>query len=384
MYSKRLDLISESESYAKEEKKINEAAKEEKCSEYAIDQIINKITGGKIVDEQGIKLNEDDELSKEKAKDFLLSEKMEETTLPPIEAAKAVIRMIKEKRDSNEIKKVLKEAEEKQKLEKEGEKKAGERSGKPKDGKEKSGEKITAADIIKPKWIDLSKVKEILNPCMDKIGFIKREGKLIEKPGDITKTSIAKCIKDIQKAKPELYAMPDTVFAKNVSSNEYSIKRKYTREFKQANIVIVEDVSGSMRGTPEIWASATIINMLKEQEEGHLSIDGILLMGDYINKIELKSENRIKEYIEKRNFNFPGGTEDQEAIIEATKMVKDKEGAEVVILTDGVFDISNEMMDRILETKVKIHSLIVGDDARNIKALSELSGGKSINFQRFN
>ena len=63
-------------------------------------------------------------------------------------------------------------------------------------------------------------------------------------------------------------------------------------------------------------------------------------------------------------------------------MVKDKPGAEIVILTDGAFDINRRMMDIILEKKVKVHCLLVGNRGRNIKELCVWSGGKFENFYR--
>ena len=349
------------------------------ANEFAFRQILNKVLGGDIESEQGIRMSSEKFISNKNVKDFLLGEKIDRGKISPMEKAKASVQMLLRGERSNDVKRKLKNAEAAKEM-MDGEKgkdkiKGGKDSGDP------SGEEITAADIVKEQWTDLSKVKDMLTSCINKVGFIKREGKLIERPGEITMRNVAKSTKDLQKATPELYAMPDMVFASKVATNEYIVKRKYDREFAAANIVIVEDVSGSMSGEPEQWAAAAIITMLKEEAAGKMTIEDVILMGDRVHPLGL-ANNKIAEYIKKRNNNYPGGTENQRAIIKAADMVKDKPGAEIVILTDGAFDISREMMDTILEKKVKVHCLLVGNRSRNIKELCMWSGGKFENFHR--
>ena len=136
-----------------------------------------------------------------------------------------------------------------------------------------------------------------------------------------------------------------------------------------------------MNGKPEQWAAAAIITMLKEEAAGKMTIEDVILMGEHVDPLKL-ANNKIAEYIKKRNHNYPGGTENQQAIIEAADMVKDKPGAEIVSLTDGAFDINRRMMDIILEKKVKVHCLLVGNRSRNIKELCVWSGGKFESFYR--
>lgn len=349
------------------------------ANEFAFRQVLNKVLGGDVASEQDIRMSSEKFISKENVKDFLLGEKIDRGKISPMEKAKASVQMLLKGESSSYVKQKLKNAEAAKEMMDEEESKDKMRGGK--DSGDPSGEEITAADIVKEQWTDLSKVKDMLTPCINKVGFIKREGKLVERPGEITMRNVAKSTKDLQKAIPELYAMPDIVFASKVATNEYIVKRKYDREFAAANIVIVEDVSGSMKGEPEQWAAAVIITMLKEEAAGKMTIEDVILMGDRVDQLKL-ANNKIAEYIKKRNHNYPGGTENQHAIIEAANMVKNKPGAEVVILTDGAFDIDRRMMDRILAKKVKIHCLLVGDRSRNIKELCMWSGGKFENFHR--
>lgn len=349
------------------------------ANEFAFRQVLNKVLGGDVASEQGIRMSSEKFISNENVKDFLLGEKIDRGKISPMEKAKASVQMLLKGKSPSDVRQKLKNAEAAKEMmdgeEGKDKMRGGKNSGDP------SGEEITAADIVKEQWTDLSKVKDMLTPCINKIGFIKREGKLVERPGEITMRNVAKSTKDLQKATPELYAMPDMVFASKVATNEYIVKRKYDREFAAANIVIVEDVSGSMSGEPEQWAAAAIITMLKEEAAGKMTIEDVILMGDRVDKLKLKN-NKIAEYIKKRNHNYPGGTENQDAIIKAADMVKDKPGAEIVILTDGAFGISNEMMNEILEKKVKVHCLLVGNRSRNIKELCMWSGGKFENFHR--
>ena len=349
------------------------------ANEFAFRQVLNKVLGGDVASEQGIRMSSEKFISNKNVKDFLLGEKIDRGKISPIEKAKASVQMLLRGERPNDVKRKLKNAEAAKEMMdgEEGKDKirGGKGSGDP------SGEEITAADIVKEQWTDLSKVKDMLTACVNKVGFIKREGKLVERPGEITMRNVAKSTKDLQKATPELYAMPDMVFASKVATNEYIVKRKYDREFAAANIVIVEDVSGSMSGDPERWAAAAIITMLKEEAAGKMTIEDVILMGDRVHPLEL-ANNKIAEYIKKRNHNYPGGTENQQAIIKAADMVKDKPGAEIVILTDGAFDISRRMMDNILAKKVKVHCLLVGDRSQNIKELCMWSGGKFENFHR--
>ena len=349
------------------------------ANEFAFRQVLNKVLGGDVASEQDIKMSSEKFISNENVKNFLLGEKIDRGKVSPMEKAKASVQMLLRGESSSDVKRKLKNAEAAKEM-MDGEKGKDKMRG-GKDSGDPSGEEITAADIVKEQWTDLSKVKDMLTPCINKIGFIKREGKLVERPGEITMRNVAKSTKDLQKATPELYAMPDMVFASKVATNEYIVKRKYDREFAAANIVIVEDVSGSMKGEPEQWAAAAIITMLKEEAAGKMTIEDVILMGDRVDQLKL-ANNKIAEYIKKRNHNYPGGTENQDAIIKAADMVKDKSGAEIVILTDGAFGISNEMMDKILEKKVKVHCLLVGNRSRNIKELCIWSGGKFENFHR--
>ena len=349
------------------------------ANEFAFRQVLNKVLGGDVASEQGIRMSSEKFISNKNVKDFLLGEKIDRGKISPMEKAKASVQMLLRGERSNDVKRKLKNAEAAKEMMDGEEGKDKIRGGK--DSGDPSGEEITAADIVKEQWTDLSKVKDMLTSCINKVGFIKREGKLIERPGEITMRNVAKSTKDLQKATPELYAMPDMVFASKVATNEYIVKRKYDREFAAANIVIVEDVSGSMCGEPEQWAAAAIITMLKEEAAGKMTIEDVILMGDRVHPLGL-ANNKIAEYIKKRNHNYPGGTENQQAIIKAADMVKDKPGAEIVILTDGAFDISRSMMDIILEKKVKVHCLLVGGRSRNIKELCMWSGGKFENFHR--
>lgn len=349
------------------------------ANEFAFRQVLNKVLGGDVASEQGIRMSSEKFISNKNVKDFLLGEKIDRGKISPMEKAKASVQMLLKGERSSDVKRKLKNAEAAKEMMDGEEGKDKMRGGK--DSGDPSGEEITAADIVKEQWTDLSKVKDMLTSCINKVGFIKREGKLVERPGEITMRNVAKSTKDLQKATPELYAMPDMVFASKVATNEYIVKRKYDREFAAANIVIVEDVSGSMSGEPEQWAAAAIITMLKEEAAGKMTIEDVILMGDRVDPLGL-ANNKIAEYIKKRNYNYPGGTENQKAIIKAADMVKDKPGAEIVILTDGAFDISRSMMDTILEKKVKVHCLLVGDRSRNIKELCMWSGGKFENFHR--
>jgi len=352
---------------------------ERDANEFAFRQVLNKVLGGDVASEQGIRMSSEKFISNKNVKDFLLGEKIDRGKISPMEKAKASVQMLLKGESPNSVKQKLKNAEAAKEMmdgEKDGDKMRG-----GKDSGDPSGEEITAADIVKEQWTDLSKVKDMLTSCVNKVGFIKREGKLVERPGEITMRNVAKSTKDLQKATPELYAMPDMVFASKVATNEYIVKRKYDREYAAANIVIVEDVSGSMSGEPEQWAAAAIITMLKEEAAGKMTIEDVILMGDRVDPLKL-ANNKIAEYIKKRNHNYPGGTENQHAIIKAADMVKDKPGAEIVILTDGAFDISRRMMDTILEKKVKVHCLLVGNRSRNIKELCMWSGGKFENFHR--
>ena len=349
------------------------------ANEFAFRQVLNKVLGGDVASEQGIRMSSEKFISNKNVKDFLLGEKIDRGKISPMEKAKASVQMLLRGESSSDVKRKLKNAEAAKEM-MDGEKGKDKMRG-GKDSGDPSGEEITAADIVKEQWTDLSKVKDMLTPCINKVGFIKREGKLVERPGEITMRNVAKSTKDLQKATPELYAMPDMVFASKVATNEYIVKRKYDREFAAANIVIVEDVSGSMKGEPEQWAAAAIITMLKEEAAGKMTIEDVILMGDRVDQLKL-ANNKIAEYIKKRNHNYPGGTENQDAIIKAADMVKDKSGAEIVILTDGAFGISNEMMDKILEKKVKVHCLLVGNRSRNIKELCIWSGGKFEKFHR--
>lgn len=349
------------------------------ANEFAFRQVLNKVLGGDVASEQGIRMSSEKFISNKNVKDFLLGEKIDRGKVSPMEKAKASVQMLLRGADSSDVKRKLKNAEAAKEM-MDGEKGKDKIRG-GKDSGDPSGEEITAADIIKDQWTDLSKVKDMLTSCVNKVGFIKREGKLVERPGEITMRNVAKSTKDLQKATPELYAMPDMVFASKVATNEYIVKRKYDREYAAANIVIVEDVSGSMSGEPEQWAAAAIITMLKEEAAGKMTIEDVILMGDRVDPLKL-ANNKIAEYIKKRNRNYPGGTENQHAIIKAADMVKDKPGAEIVILTDGAFDISRKMMDDILGKKVKVHCLLVGNRSRNIKELCMWSGGKFENFHR--
>ena len=81
------------------------------ANEFAFRQVLNKVLGGDIASEQGIRMSSEKFISNKNVKDFLLGEKIDRGKISPIEKAKASVQMLLRGERSNDVKRKLKNAE---------------------------------------------------------------------------------------------------------------------------------------------------------------------------------------------------------------------------------------------------------------------------------
>ena len=146
---------------------------------------------------------------------------------------------------------------------------------------------------------------------------------------------------------------------------ENVFKAKTDRRGKNYNVVLVIDESGSMNGAP-IQQAAMVAAFLTDNFQS-LKID--LSVIGYANSTKIRKsfeETVAAQVVQKRiigNF-MGGGTNDHQALIEAYKMCKDRDGESlVIVITDGDGMPSEVLRPLIAKNETVAKTFAIGIDA---------------------
>ncbi len=145
-------------------------------------------------------------------------------------------------------------------------------------------------------------------------------------------------------------------------------------------LIALVDTSGSMHGAPQTLAKSAVLAIAKRMLAQHRDMKVILFASTTQHlEIELSSKKRMSEkFLNFLLYTFGGGTDFNTALASGLKSLKEKDfrGADLLFITDGKSEVSDELvLARWEEAKkrynAKIYSLIVG--ASGAGGLEEIS-----------
>ncbi|AKB25038.1 hypothetical protein MSMTP_1569 [Methanosarcina sp. MTP4] len=145
-------------------------------------------------------------------------------------------------------------------------------------------------------------------------------------------------------------------------------------------LIVLVDTSGSMHGAPQTLAKSAVLAIAKRMLAQKRDMKVILFASTTQHlEIELSSRKRMSEkFLNFLLYTFGGGTDFNTALASGLKSLKEKDfrGADLLFITDGKSEVSDELvLTRWEEAKkkynAKIYSLIVG--ASGAGGLEEIS-----------
>lgn len=145
-------------------------------------------------------------------------------------------------------------------------------------------------------------------------------------------------------------------------------------------MIVLVDTSGSMHGAPQTLAKSAVFAMAKRMLSQHRDMKVILFASTSQHlEIELTGKKKMSEkFLNFLLYTFGGGTDFNTALASGLKSLKEKDfqGADLLFITDGKSEISDELvLARWEEAKkkynAKVYSLIVGGSRTS--GLSEIS-----------
>ncbi|AKJ39659.1 vWA domain-containing protein [Methanosarcina barkeri] len=145
-------------------------------------------------------------------------------------------------------------------------------------------------------------------------------------------------------------------------------------------MIVLVDTSGSMHGAPQTLAKSAVLAMAKLMLSQQRDMKVILFASTNQHlEIELSSRNKMSEkFLNFLLYTFGGGTDFNTALASGLKSLKEKDfqGADLLFITDGKSEVSDELvLARWEEAKkkynAKVYSLIVGSSGAG--GLSEIS-----------
>ncbi|WP_292379505.1 vWA domain-containing protein [Methanosarcina sp. UBA289] len=145
-------------------------------------------------------------------------------------------------------------------------------------------------------------------------------------------------------------------------------------------MIVLVDTSGSMHGAPQTLAKSAVLAMAKRMLSQQRDMKVILFASTSQHlEIELSSRKKMSEkFLNFLLYTFGGGTDFNTALASGLKSLKEKDfqGADLLFITDGKSEVSDELvLARWEEAKkkynAKVYSLIVGNSGAG--GLSEIS-----------
>jgi uncharacterized protein with von Willebrand factor type A (vWA) domain len=134
-------------------------------------------------------------------------------------------------------------------------------------------------------------------------------------------------------------------------------------------LIVLVDTSGSMHGAPQTLAKSAVLAMAKRMLSQQRDMKVILFASTSQHlEIELSSKKKMSEkFLNFLIYTFGGGTDFNTALVSGLKSLKEKDfqGADLLFITDGKSEVSDELvLARWEEAKkkynAKVYSLIVG------------------------
>jgi uncharacterized protein with von Willebrand factor type A (vWA) domain len=148
----------------------------------------------------------------------------------------------------------------------------------------------------------------------------------------------------------------------------------------RGSMIVLVDTSGSMHGAPQTLAKSAVLAMAKRMLSQKRDMKVILFASTSQHlEIELSYRKKMSEkFLNFLIYTFGGGTDFNTALASGLKSLKEKDfqGADLLFITDGKSEVSDELvLSRWEEAKkrykAKVYSLIVGSSGAG--GLSEIS-----------
>lgn len=158
--------------------------------------------------------------------------------------------------------------------------------------------------------------------------------------------------------------LEDLFLHKFLESNLMVYDKKQIVKEGKGPIVVLVDFSGSMSGAPLRNAKAMIITMMRQALEENRSC-AFIPFATYAGKpVFMKSIQDIMELIQSTNYSYDGlgwGTNFDNALNAASQVVEDNmRKADILMLTDGISRVTQEVLDRVEKVKDNIGARLIG------------------------
>lgn len=233
-------------------------------------------------------------------------------------------------------------------------------------------------------------IDKIANNLSDKeldIFYIARKKELIEryKREEVLKSVLCPddemTIKNIDKFQellkiiPTQYAFNDDVFIQKLLKKELLVRDYQSRRLKKQALYLLVDVSGSMDGNKNVYASGVALAFIRQAilEGATYFLRFFDSSPQQLHRITTKEEaEKMAEILVKQPYSG-GGTSIQSAIEQAVKDIKadptNFEKAEIMVITDGEDNVNIKKGEL---KGIKVHSTVIDGSNYGLKYISDI------------
>lgn len=179
---------------------------------------------------------------------------------------------------------------------------------------------------------------------------------------------------EVLKILPSQFALDDDEFTRKLAKKELQVRDYQSRKLKKQALYMLIDVSGSMEGGKNVYASGVGLSLVRQAtEEGSIYFlrffDG---SPHELHRIATKTEAvKMADVLVKKPYSG-GGTNITSAILTAVKDIKNDpvefEKVEIMVITDGE---DNVNLDKKNLEGVKIHSTVIDGQNSGLERISE-------------
>jgi uncharacterized protein with von Willebrand factor type A (vWA) domain len=179
---------------------------------------------------------------------------------------------------------------------------------------------------------------------------------------------------EILKTIPTQYAYDDDIFMQKLMRKELLVRDYQTRRLKRQSLYLLIDVSGSMSGQKNVYASGVALALVRQAvEEG--STYFLRFFDDSphnVVKVSNKEEaKKVCDMLVKQPYSG-GGTSIQKAIMAAVKDIHNApenfEKSEILVITDGEDSVNIDKSDL---KNIKVHSTIIDGANQGLEIISD-------------
>ncbi|MGL5625137.1 VWA domain-containing protein [Cetobacterium sp.] len=169
-----------------------------------------------------------------------------------------------------------------------------------------------------------------------------------------------------------------------IVSKEHKYNSKEEKEYinleNKGPAIVCLDTSGSMNGMPILKAKALLLSISKMLEKESRSLY-IIIFGDKgeTKELNISNESEINQILSFLNSGFNGGTDFEtplEKAIDIIKNLKDYNRADILMITDGLCELSDKFIKKLEQKKlnlgINIYTIICGKDSINDRYSDEI------------